>query len=79
MATYPAITLGDNNWVDVASAGTDRSAQVLGGDVWISDDASPTTDNAQRLAVGERLFIASGRTIKVRRVAAVAQLRLMDY
>lgn len=79
MATYAPVYLGNSNWVDVPSVGVDRTAQALGGDVWISDDASPNVDRAQRIMHGERFFIASGKTYKVRRVAAVAQLRLMDY
>ena len=79
MATYPQINLTSSGWTTIASVAVDRTAQVLGGPVWISDDDVPNVDNAQRINTGERFFIASGKTYKVRRVAGTAQLRLMDY
>lgn len=79
MATYPAISLTTSGWTDITSAGVDRTAQVMGGDVWVSDDASPSDDTAQRLRDGERFFIASGKTYKARRISGFTQLRLMDY
>lgn len=78
MATYPSVTV-TSAWTAVASAGVDRTAQVLGGDVWISDDASPSEDTAQMIRNGERFYIASGRTYQARRSSGTPNLRLMDY
>lgn len=80
MATYPRINLTNSNWTVIASVAVDRTAQVLGASVWVSDDASPNEDTAQQIKAGERFFIASGKTYRVRRTGGTAaQVRLMDY
>lgn len=80
MATYPAINATSGAWTEVPAAPTDRTAQVLVGRVWVSDDASPSEATAQFIAEGERFFIAANRVYRVKSFAATGvQVRLMDY
>jgi len=81
MATYPRVIAAPGSWTVIPPATTDRTAQILDADVWVSDDINPTAATAQQIENGERFFIAANKTYKIRPIFSytTSQVRLMDY
>jgi hypothetical protein len=78
MATYPPVTPAPGQWADIPASAADSDIAAIGGDMWISDDAAPTFEQAFPLPLGLTYPVAAGRVMRCAQAGRGGSIRRLD-
>ena len=78
MATYPPVRPAPGSWFAIPASDVDTDIAATGGDMWISDDATPSIETAFPLPLGKTYPVKAGRALQCTPQGSVGCIRRMD-